>query len=88
MPWMTVTVLEIYVASKSSLRSADKVLLRITRTNLISCGDRSFAVAAPRMWNSLPHSIKCANSLQIFKSSLTCLLKQICGDTMKLHVIG
>ena len=33
-------------------------------------GDRAFAVAAPRLWNSLPLHIRAAQSLNVFKSLL------------------
>ena len=33
-------------------------------------GDRSFAVAAPRAWNSLPDAIRRSPSLAVFKRSL------------------
>jgi len=33
-------------------------------------GDRAFAVAAPRAWNSLPDAIRRSQSLAVFKRSL------------------
>ena len=54
----------------SSLRSAGKMLLKIPRSRLKCCGDRSFAVAAPSLWNPLPLHIKSAVSLDILKKTL------------------
>ena len=53
-----------------SLRSADKMLLKCPLTKLKCCGDRSFAKAAPNLWNPLPLNIKCAASTDIFKEKL------------------
>jgi len=33
-------------------------------------GDRAFAVAGPRSWNSLPDAIRRSSSLAVFKRSL------------------
>jgi len=33
-------------------------------------GDRAFAVAGPRAWNSLPDAIRRSSSLAVFKRSL------------------
>jgi len=44
-----------------------------------AAGDRSFAVAGPRSWNSLPTSITSAGSLAIFKKQLkTFLFRTAC----------
>ena len=42
-----------YVPSRR-LRSSDKALLDIKKSRLVTFGDRSFEVAAPRLWNALP----------------------------------
>ena len=39
------------------LRSADKNLLIIPRTNSKHYGERAFSAAAPRLWNALPLNI-------------------------------
>jgi hypothetical protein len=46
-----------------------KVVLRCGLLN-----PRAFSVAAPRLWNELPHTIKLSPSLDIFKSSLKTFL--------------
>jgi hypothetical protein len=51
------------------LRSSNKHLLRPLKTST-AYGRRSFAAAAPKLWNELPITIKCASSLNVFKSLL------------------
>ena len=53
-----------------SLRSSNLGLLAVPRPKLKSRGDRAFAVAAPRLWNSLPLSVRSAPSIDSFKSRL------------------
>ena len=53
-----------------TLRSSDKGLLDIPSTNLVTKGDRAFAVVAPRLWNALPLSLKNAESVEGFKNML------------------
>jgi len=45
-----------------------------------AAGDRSFAVAGPRLWNSLPTSIISAGSLAIFKKQLKTFLFRTAYD--------
>jgi len=45
-------------------KDEERVLRRTTM------GDRAFAVAAPRAWNSLPDAIRRSSSMAIFKQSL------------------
>lgn len=49
------------------LRSSDLGLLSIPRSLLKSKGDCAFAVRAPSFWNSLPLSVRSAESLNVFK---------------------
>jgi len=44
--------------------------LIVPETRRIAMGDRAFAVAAPRAWNSLPDAIHRSPSLATFKRSL------------------
>ncbi len=53
-----------------NLRSGDQRLLSVPRSRLKHRGDRAFAVAGPRLWNSLPAYIRSAKSLTVFKSYL------------------
>uniref|UniRef100_A0A3B3HMF5 Reverse transcriptase domain-containing protein n=1 Tax=Oryzias latipes TaxID=8090 RepID=A0A3B3HMF5_ORYLA len=52
------------------LRSADQMLLEVPRSRRKLRGDRAFAVAAPKLWNTLPLAIREAPSLSIFKTRL------------------
>jgi len=49
------------------LRSSSKNLLYVPRFNLRSYGVRSFSVAAPTLWNTLPFDIKNSSSVFINK---------------------
>ena len=51
-------------------RSAARGDLNIPRTKTVSFGPRSFEVAGPTLWNSLPVNICTANSLPLFKKLL------------------
>ena len=53
-----------------TLRSSSDIQLTVPKTKLVSCGDRAFRSAAPRLWNSLPNDIKLAPSLDVFKRKL------------------
>ena len=48
------------------LRSGNKQLLQEAKSNR-SWGDRSFTIAAPRLWNELPFNIRIAKSITVFK---------------------
>ena len=62
-----ITELLEYASSSRPLRSGSQRLLKVPRSNLVSRGDRAFAVAAPQLWNDLPLDIKTAPDLQTFK---------------------
>jgi hypothetical protein len=53
------------------LRSGDQCLLMERRARLKTVGDRSFQVAAPKLWNKLPYDLRSCDSLEPFK----CMLK-------------
>ena len=53
-----------------TLRSTESVLLDVPRSNTKTFGERAFASAAPRLWNSLPVSLRSIDSLSLFKQSL------------------
>ena len=69
------------IALPASSRQGEKVqiyvdqyiplhLLLIEPKSKHSWGDRSFVVAAPRLWNELPLSIRTSPSLEVFKKNL------------------
>ena len=53
-----------------NLRSSNTALLEGVNTTLVSRGDRAFAARAPKMWNALPTSIKCMDTIASFKKHL------------------
>ena len=53
-----------------TLRSSHERLLVVPRYNLMTAGRRSFSVAAPMIWNSLPSTLRHAPSLGQFKTNL------------------
>ena len=60
-----------YYRPARPLRSSTQNLLRNPCLyNLKHYGGRSFAVAAPRLWNALPMALKSSNSVDIFKRQL------------------
>ena len=65
-----------YVPSRR-LRSSDKALLDIKKSRLVTFGDRSFEVAAPRLWNALPIDLRECDSVDIFKKHLKTHLFQM-----------
>ena len=62
-------LLSLYTPTRP-LRSENKNLLRVPRCRLEGFGRRCFAYAAPSLWNPLPTPVKCASSIDTFKSSL------------------
>ena len=58
-----------YVPARD-LRSADQNLLDVPAVRRKPRGERAFSVAAPKLWKTLPLSVRQAPSLQSFKSRL------------------
>ena len=59
---------------KRQVRSSSKNLLVTPKSNLKFYGDRSFQVAAPRLWNSLIDDIRSIQNLDVFKNKIKTLL--------------
>uniref|UniRef100_A0A8C6PDW6 Reverse transcriptase domain-containing protein n=1 Tax=Nothobranchius furzeri TaxID=105023 RepID=A0A8C6PDW6_NOTFU len=53
-----------------ALRSSEQGLLAVPRSRCHTCRDQAFSVLAPSLWNQLPHSVRLAPSLPVFKSHL------------------
>ena len=66
-------MLQPYVTARA-LRSTHQGLLLEPRVRRQHYGGRAFAAAAPRLWNSLPTSVRAAETLDIFKSRLKAYL--------------
>ena len=60
----------IHYRTSRTLRSSDKELLVQTLCHLKTYGERAFSFIAPKLWNTLPLSIKRCNSAESFKSTL------------------
>jgi len=64
------------VARRAGLRSSSRRLLDIPRTRS-RFGERSFTVAGPSAWNTLPVNIRTASSVESFKRLLKTHLFEI-----------
>ena len=54
-----------------SLRSNDNIMLEYPKEkSLQSFSDRSFSVAATKLWNELPEDIRNISSINVFKTAL------------------
>ena len=62
-------LLETYKPART-LKSSGRKLLVVPRSKLKSYGDHAFSVAAARLWNDIPDSIKCSEDLSSFKRNL------------------
>lgn len=47
-----------FCSSSYSLRSCSNKLLQVPRSKLKSYGDRRFSIAGPKLWNSIPASLR------------------------------
>jgi len=61
---------DIYKRSRRCLRSASSADLTVPATRRSTRGDRAFAVAGPRAWNTLPDVIRRCSAPDDFKRSL------------------
>src|SRR5664279_2228840 len=69
------------ISSRSRLRSASTALLHVPWSKHKTLGDRTFPVAAAKVWNSLPPSITSSSSLLQFRRALkTELFRRSYGD--------
>jgi len=55
---------------RGRLRSSASNLLDVRPSRCVTVGDRSFATAGPRLWNSLPADVRSASSLTTFRRKL------------------
>ena len=60
----------IHYQPSRTLPSSDKELLVQPRCHLKTHGERAFSFIAPKLWNTLPLSIKRCKSVESFKSTL------------------
>ena len=74
-------------STRRSLLSADVSTCVVPRT-LSSYGDRTFAAAGPRLWNSLPVQLRQQTSLLRYLRTLSTLSVLGVGSPMKVHGAG
>jgi len=68
------------------LRSSTSSLLDVRPSRLVTIGDRSFAAAGSRLWNSLPVDVQSAPLLATFRQTLkTHLFRQSYPDIVFFH---
>ena len=72
-------MLTLYEPSRS-LRSSGKNLLQVPKSNQIFYGNRSFYVAGPKLWNSLPQEMRLVMKLDSFKRQLKTHLFKLAYD--------
>ena len=84
-PIYTSELPKVYTLSRN-LRSSNMSLLK-EPTSKRTWGDRSFSVAAPRLWNHLPTKLKSCHCITRFKSLLeTHLMSQFFKDDVYLYL--
>ena len=67
-------LLHIKPPGRYAMRSDDQHLLLVPRTKCKTFGDRAFAVAGPRVWNSLPLTVRNSVNVDTFKTNLKSFL--------------
>ena len=75
----------IHYRPSRTLRLSDKELLVQLRCHLKTYGERAFSFIAPKLWNTLPLSIKRCNSAESFKSNLKTYLFRNCFELYEYH---
>ena len=63
-------LLQVYTPTRNLRSQNNATALVLPKSCKVMFGDRSFAPAAPRLWNSLPEGIRYSGSLAVFKKSL------------------
>ena len=72
---------------EAGLRSSTSSLLDVRPSRCVTVGDRCFAAAGPRLWNSLPADVQSAPSLATFRQKLNIhLFPQSYPDTCSVAV--
>ena len=64
--------MELYTVAVLYVFQNELFILRVASPQFtaVTVGDRSFAVAGPRLWNSLPVDVQSASSLATFRQKL------------------
>ena len=69
-PWYLQELLQSHRPTRALRSSSNKCTLAVPRTRTVTYGDRAFTTAAPKLWNSLPESLKCSSSEAVFRRDL------------------
>ena len=69
------------------LRSASSTDLVVPATRRSTIGDRAFAVAGPRAWNSLPPAVRSSATYNIFKKDLKSHLFRLSFSLLQLCIL-
>ena len=73
-----------------NLRSSGGILLAsLTFRTKVTLGDRSFEVAAPKLWNAIPRELQDIPNLYTLKSNLQTYLFSVClwlNEFLLLHI--
>ena len=59
-----------YCTSRGTLRSSSQYPMAAPKARLKPCGERTFPLAAPGLWNSIPLGIRSSSSIDSFKRHL------------------
>ncbi len=73
-PTYLTSLIKIYHSGRPGLRPGSDITLLAVPTVHSAAGDRAFYAHAPRLWNRLPHQIRSAESLEVFKKHLKTFL--------------
>lgn len=79
-PSYLIDLLNLYIPTRA-LRSSNQGLLMQPMSRLKTKGDRAFAFAAPKLWNSLPVDVRASETIQSFKSRLKTHLFKLAFQT-------
>jgi len=78
---LTQSVRRVAELDRRRLRSSSSDDVIIPTTRLVTVGDRAFAAAGSRLWNSLPPDIRSAQTLPVFCNRLKTYLFSKCFST-------
>ena len=79
LPTLLIFFINILLSARK-LCSSNRNFLAIPKTRTEPYGDKSFSCAAPRLWNSLPDSVKLCPTVDDFKAKLKTHLFKIAFD--------
>ena len=69
-PRYLIDMIKVYTPGRALRSSSDPSILEIPKVNTTTFGERSFHVSGPRVWNSLPKSLRSIDGEYNFKKQL------------------